>query len=48
LAQTANYFPRALISRHKILNNDFIMPVVQTAGATNPATFVMGSVYYGA
>jgi hypothetical protein len=48
LTQTANYFPRALVSRHKVLNNDFIMPAVQTSGATNAATYVMGSVYYGA
>ena len=48
LTQTANYYPRALISRHKVINNDFIMPVVQTTGATNAATYVMGSVYYGA
>jgi len=28
LAPTGLYYPRALVSRHKVLNTDFIMPIV--------------------
>lgn len=28
LTSTGLYYPRALVSRHKVLNTDFIMPII--------------------
>ena len=44
LTATTNYFPRAIISRHKVINADFCMPAYTqtstiTAGAVNNAFY---------
>jgi hypothetical protein len=39
LTATTNYFPRAIISRHKIINPDFCMQVPGTANGINNIYF---------
>jgi len=46
LTATNLYYPRALVSRHKVLNTDFIMPGVATA--TTNVVDCIGTVYFGA
>jgi len=45
LTSTGLYYPRAIVSRHKVLNTDFVMPIISGVAST---TNTMGSVYYGA
>ena len=40
----AGYFPRAIVSRHKIINQDYCMPINPTAAVAN----CVGNVYMSA